>query len=138
MKLNELLVPESLNKSRKRLGRGEGSGKGKTSGRGNKGYHSRSGSKRRSWFEGGQMPLQRRVPKRGFSNSRFKVIYQIVSISSISKLGLEKVDVSTFLDNGLIQSAVKPVKILANGEINKLSINNPKSDSTLTFFLSRE
>ena len=64
------------------------------------------------------MPLQRRVPKRGFSNSRFKVIYQIVSISSISKLGLEKVDVSTFLDNGLIQSAVKPVKILANGEIN--------------------
>ena len=118
MKLNELLVPESLNKSRKRLGRGEGSGKGKTSGRGNKGYHSRSGSKRRSWFEGGQMPLQRRVPKRGFSNSRFKVIYQIVSISSISKLGLEKVDVSTFLDNGLIQSALKPVKILANGEIN--------------------
>ena len=101
-----------------RVGRGIGSGKGKTSGRGNKGYHSRSGSKRRSWFEGGQMPLQRRVPKRGFSNSRFKVIYQIVSISSISKLGLEKVDVSTFLDNGLIQSAVKPVKILANGEIN--------------------
>ena len=118
MKLNELLVPESLNKSRKRLGRGEGSGKGKTSRRGNKGYHSRSGSKRRSWFEGGQMPLQRRVPKRGFSNSRFKVIYQIVSISSISKLGLEKVDVSTFLDNGLIQSSVKPVKILSNVEIN--------------------
>ena len=118
MKLNELLVPESLNKSRKRLGRGEGSGKGKTCGRGNKGSPSRSGSKRRSWFEGGQMPLQRRGRKRGFSNSRFKIIYQIVSISSISKLGLEKVDVSTFLDNGLIQSAVKPVKILANGEIN--------------------
>ena len=118
MKLNELLVPESLNKPRKRLGRGEGSGKGKTSGRGKKGYHSRSGSKRRSWFEGGQMPLQRRVPKRGFSNLRFKVVYQIVSLSSISNLGLEKVDTSTLLENGLIQSAVKPVKVLANGEIN--------------------
>ena len=64
------------------------------------------------------MPLQRRVPKRGFSNLRFKVVYQIVSLSSISNLGLEKVDTSTLLENGLIQSAVKPVKVLANGEIN--------------------
>tara|TARA_B100000029_G_scaffold488959_1_gene546199 strand:+ start:2907 stop:3347 length:441 start_codon:yes stop_codon:yes gene_type:complete len=118
MKLNKLLSPRSFNKSRKRIGRGQGSGKGKTSGRGNKGYHSRSGSKRRSWFEGGQMPLQRRVPKRGFSNLRFKIVYQIVSLSSISNLGLEKVDITTLLDNGLIQSGIKPVKILANGEIN--------------------
>ncbi|MBF89361.1 MAG: 50S ribosomal protein L15 [Candidatus Marinimicrobia bacterium] len=118
MKLNKLLSPRSFNKSRKRIGRGQGSGKGKTSGRGNKGYHSRSGSKRRSWFEGGQMPLQRRVPKRGFSNLRFKIVYQIVSLSSISNLGLEKVDITILLDNGLIQSGIKPVKILANGEIN--------------------
>ena len=119
MKLNELTAPLSVTKSRKRVGRGEGSGKGKTSGRGNKGYHSRSGSKRRSWFEGGQMPLQRRVPKRGFSNARFKKVYQTVSLSAISKLEEEKVDVATLLEKGVIRSAAKPVKILANGEIER-------------------
>jgi len=119
MKLNELKAPSSLCKSRKRIGRGEGSGKGKTSGRGNKGYHSRSGSKRRSWFEGGQMPLQRRVPKRGFSNARFKTVYQTVSLSAISGLEENKVDVATLLEKGVIRSAVKPVKILANGEIER-------------------
>jgi len=111
------MVPESLDKDKKRLGRGRASGTGKTAGRGNKGYHSRSGSKQRPWFEGGQMPLQRRVPKRGFSNSLFKIEYQIITISKISKLGLEKIDISIMLDNKLIKNTFKPVKILANGEI---------------------
>lgn len=119
MKLNELKVPNSLSKSRKRIGRGEGSGKGKTSGRGNKGYHSRSGSKRRSWFEGGQMPLQRRVPKRGFSNARFKKVFQTVNLSALSALEEEKVDVEILLHNGVIRSVSQPVKILANGDVDR-------------------
>ena len=65
------------------------------------------------------MPLQRRVPKRGFSNARFKKVYQTVSLSSISKLEEEKVDVATLLEKGVIRSAAKPVKILANGEIER-------------------
>ena len=117
MKLGELKPSSGAQKSPKRLGRGEGSGKGKTSGRGNKRYHSRSGSKRRSWYEGGQMPLQRRVPKRGFSNARFKITHQIVSIAGIDKLGEKKVDVLTMWERGLIQTVVAPVKVLANGEI---------------------
>ena len=84
MKLNNLKPPPSLDKNKKRLGRGRASGSGKTAGRGNKGYHSRSGSKQRPWFEGGQMPLQRRVPKRGFSNSLFKIEFQIISIAKTS------------------------------------------------------
>ena len=118
MKLHTLKPAEGSIKSGKRIARGQGSGRGGTSTRGHKGAQSRSGYSRKAGFEGGQMPLQRRVPKRGFSNLRFKVVYQIVSLSSISNLGLEKVDVSILLDSGIIQSAVKPVKILANGEIN--------------------
>jgi len=117
LKLDNIKVPPSLDKDKKRLGRGRASGTGKTAGRGNKGYHSRSGSKQRPWFEGGQMPLQRRVPKRGFSNSLFRREYQIITISKISKLGLKKVDISIMLDNKLIKNTFKPVKILANGEI---------------------
>ena len=119
MKLSELKAPESLSKDRKRLGRGQASGTGKTAGRGHKGYHSRTGSKRRTWFEGGQMPLQRRVPKRGFTNARFKNEYQNISLSAISKLDDEKVDVATMLEKGVIKSAAKPVKVLANGDIER-------------------
>ena len=119
MKLSELEAPESLSKDRKRLGRGQASGTGKTAGRGHKGYHSRTGSKRRTWFEGGQMPLQRRVPKRGFTNARFKNEYQNISLSAISKLDDEKVDIATMLEKGVIKSAAKPVKVLANGDIER-------------------
>ena len=119
MKLSELKAPESLSKDRKRLGRGQASGTGKTAGRGHKGYHSRTGSKRRTWFEGGQMPLQRRVPKRGFTNARFKNEYQNISLSAISKLDDEKVDIATMLEKGVIKSAAKPVKVLANGDIER-------------------
>ena len=118
MSLSNLKPAKGSIKNLKRIGRGNASGQGRTAGKGHKGYYSRSGTKDRFHFEGGQTPLMRRLPKRGFSNSRFKVVYQIVSLSSISNLGLEKVDISTLLDSGIIQSAVKPVKILANGEIN--------------------
>tara|TARA_A100001037_G_scaffold76442_2_gene68547 strand:+ start:2579 stop:3019 length:441 start_codon:yes stop_codon:yes gene_type:complete len=119
LKLNNLKPPPSLDKNRKRLGRGRASGSGKTAGRGNKGYHSRSGSKQRPWFEGGQMPLQRRVPKRGFSNSLFKKEFQIISIAKISKLGLKKIDLSVMIEKKIIRNLNKPVKVLANGNIDK-------------------
>ena len=119
MRLNSLKSPLSLDKNRKRLGRGRASGTGKTAGRGNKGYHSRSGSKQRPWFEGGQMPLQRRVPKRGFSNSLFKIEFQIISIAKISKLGLKKIDLSVMIEKKIIRNLNKPVKVLANGNIDK-------------------
>ena len=119
MKLNSLKSPSSFGKNRKRLGRGRASGTGKTAGRGNKGYHSRSGSKQRPWFEGGQMPLQRRVPKRGFSNSLFKKEFQIISISKILKLGLNKIDLALMIEKKLIKNTNKPVKVLANGKIDK-------------------
>jgi len=75
MKLGELRPQKGATHSKKRVGRGNGSGLGRNAGRGEKGYHSRSGSKHRPWFEGGQMPLHRRVPKRGFSNFLFKKLY---------------------------------------------------------------
>ncbi|MEE9167388.1 MAG: 50S ribosomal protein L15 [Candidatus Neomarinimicrobiota bacterium] len=117
MRLDSLRSSQGVQKGRKRIGRGQGSGKGQTSGRGTKGYHSRSGSKRRAWYEGGQMPLQRRVPKRGFSNARFKRSYQIVNLSRIATLGLSEIDILTMKDHGLVKAASKPVKVLAEGEL---------------------
>jgi len=121
MKLNSISpIPGSI-KNRKRVGRGHGSGLGKSAGRGDKGAGQRSGFKRRAWFEGGQMPLARRLPMRGFKNI-FKKEFQIVNIDSIEALGLEEVNAQTLMDNGLIRSALKPVKILGNGEV-KSKIN---------------
>ncbi len=101
----------------KRRGRGHGSGLGKTAGRGHKGWHSRSGSKRLAWYEGGQMPLQRRVPKRGFSNARFRKPVQIVNLEAIARLQLAKVGPEIFKQRGLIQRLQTPVKVLGNGEL---------------------
>ncbi len=120
MKLGKLKPTPNSTKNRKRVGRGPGSGKGKRSGRGDKGYHSRSGSKRRAWYEGGQMPLQRRIPKRGFSNSRFRTTYQIVNLSQMANLDTEKVNIDTLYKSGLINSTSKPVKVLGNGELSKV------------------
>lgn len=117
MRLGSLKPSPGASRSRKRVGRGPGSGKGGTSGRGSKGYHARSGSKRRPWYEGGQMPLQRRVPKRGFSNARFKRTYQVVNLNRIAGLGLPKVDLAAMKEHGLIRSTSKPVKVLAGGRI---------------------
>lgn len=121
MKLNSISPIVGSTKTRKRVGRGHGSGLGKSAGRGDKGAGQRSGFKRRAWFEGGQMPLARRLPMRGFKNI-FKKEFQIVNIDNIVALGLKEVNAQTLLDNGLIRSALKPVKILGNGEI-KSKIN---------------
>ena len=121
MKLNSISPIPGSTKTRKRVGRGHGSGLGKSAGRGDKGAGQRSGFKRRAWFEGGQMPLARRLPMRGFKNI-FKKEFQIVNIDSIEALGLEEVNAQTLMDNGLIRSALKPVKILGNGDV-KSKIN---------------
>ena len=121
MKLNSISPLPGSTKTRKRVGRGHGSGLGKSAGRGDKGAGQRSGFKRRAWFEGGQMPLARRLPMRGFKNI-FKKEFQIVNIDSIEALGLEEVNAQTLMDNGLIRSALKPVKVLGNGDV-KSKIN---------------
>ena len=119
MDLSSLKYAPGSRKTRKRVGRGPGSGWGKTSGRGHKGAGSRSGSKRRAWFEGGQMPLQRRIPKFGFHNP-FRVEYAVVNISQLEKMD----DVTEFTpdvmqEKGLIRNFKKPVKILGNGELTR-------------------
>ena len=127
MKLNSLSPINGSTKSRKRIGRGHGSGLGKSAGRGDKGAGQRSGFKRRAWFEGGQMPLARRLPMRGFHNL-FKKDFQIVNINRIEALGLKEVNAQILKENGLIRSALKPVKILGNGDIKS------KIDITATVF----
>ena len=117
MKLHSLKPSKGATRSKKRSGRGHGSGLGRTSGRGEKGYHARSGSKNRSWFEGGQMPIYRRLPKRGFSNSLFRKTYQVVNLQAINELGLETVDAQILHEKGLVRSALQPIKILGDGNI---------------------
>jgi large subunit ribosomal protein L15 len=117
MERYQLKKPESI-KRRKRVGCGPSSGKGKTCGRGMNGQLSRSGSRKRPWFEGGQMPLQRRVPKRGFNNV-FKSDYQIVNVSQLEKLDAGDLDHSVMKKNGLIKKSDMKVKVLGNGELNK-------------------
>ena len=123
MRLDSLNPAKGSVKNKKRKGRGHGSGLGKTSGRGHKGSGQRSGNKKRPWFEGGQMPLSRRLPRRGFNNI-FKEKFQIVNICDILKIPkVSKVDPVVLNNNGLIRSALKPVKILGKGVIDiKLSI----------------
>lgn len=119
MDLSNLKYNPGSRKNKKRIGRGPGSGSGKTAGRGHKGYGSRSGSKKRAWFEGGQMPLQRRIPKFGFYN-RFRVEYSVVNVGQLEKLeGVEEINPEILLENGLIRNFNKPVKILGNGDLTK-------------------
>src|SRR5690554_5836580 len=122
MKLHNLKTPVANKKNRKRVGRGQGSGMGEQSGRGHNGQKSRSGSKVKPWFEGGQMPLQRRVPKFGFKN-RFRVEYQAFNIQKLAdfiesgRLS-EEVTVGNLVESGLLHKNQK-VKLLADGEIDK-------------------
>ena len=118
MRLDSLNPVKGSVKQKKRIGRGHGSGVGKTSGRGHKGSGQRSGNKKRPWFEGGQMPLSRRLPRRGFKNI-FKEKFQIVNICDILKIEkVSSVDPVVLNDNGLIRSSLKPVKVLGKGDIN--------------------
>ena len=116
MKLDSLTPVPGSTKKRKRVGRGIGSGLGKSAGRGDKGAGQRSGYKRRPWFEGGQMPLARRLPKRGFTNN-FRKEFQIVNLDAIAALEINTIDPKVLADNGLVRSALKPVKILGRGEL---------------------
>jgi large subunit ribosomal protein L15 len=114
--LNELRPPKGATQSRKRLGRGPGSGKGKTSGKGHKGQKARSGHKNRAWFEGGQMPLQRRVPKRGFTN-RNRVDCEIVNVGDLQRLTEDVVTPEILHGHGLVNlNRGVPVKLLGRGE----------------------
>lgn len=112
-----LKKPEYI-KPRKRVGRGTSSGHGKTSCRGQKGQMSRAGAKRRAWFEGGQMPIQRRVPKRGFNN-KFKTTFQIVNLKDLVKLATAgEINPKVMKDYGLIKNANLLVKVLGSGDFN--------------------
>jgi large subunit ribosomal protein L15 len=108
-------------KSRKRVGRGPGSGKGKTSGRGHKGQGSRSGGKTRPRLEGGQMPRYRRLPKRGFTNARFKVTFAIVNLAQLDKTFQEgdTVDAAAIRAAHLVNAKTGPIKVLGGGELSK-------------------
>ena len=119
MNLGELKPSKGSVRVTKRIGRGNGSGHGRTAGKGHKGYQSRSGTKNRFHFEGGQTPLMRRLPKRGFSNYGFRKEIQIVNLDKIVSLELEKVDTEILYEKGIINTTNIPVKILGNGEISK-------------------
>ena len=120
MSLNSLRPPKGAKHPKKRIGRGQGSGNGKTAGRGHKGAKSRSGFKFKRGFEGGQMPLHRRVPKRGFHNP-FRVEYEVVNLDTLAT----KFDAGTVVtpellrERGLVAGGNRPVKILARGEVGK-------------------
>ncbi|OVE79002.1 50S ribosomal protein L15 [bacterium I07] len=118
MDLGHLKFAEGSKKKRKRIGRGPGSGHGKTSCRGHKGQGSRSGSKSRAWFEGGQMPLQRRIPKRGFTNI-FKRNFDIVNLKDIAGLKDSKISPEDLVKARLVGKRFERIKILGDGEIGK-------------------
>ncbi|MCC5915556.1 MAG: 50S ribosomal protein L15 [Balneolaceae bacterium] len=122
MKLHNLKAPAENRKNRKRVGRGQGSGTGEQSGRGHNGQKSRSGSKVKAWFEGGQMPLQRRIPKFGFKN-RFRTEYQALNVQKLSEFIeagrlSDKITFANLVEEGLVDDKAL-VKLLGNGEIDK-------------------
>ena len=116
MKLSELKAASGSRKNRKRIGRGTGSGTGKTSGRGQKGQKSRSGGNPHPWFEGGQMPLYRRLPKRGFTNI-FRKEYEVVNLGQLAGLEIKNpITPEIMKEKGMIRK-IDSVKILGNGEL---------------------
>ena len=119
MKLNQLAKsPET--KVTKRVGRGPGSGMGKTSTRGQKGQKSRSGVSIKPWFEGGQTPLYRRVPKRGFNNARFRTEYAIINLSDLNRFNDGDVVTPALLrEKGIVKDQKAGIKVLANGKLEK-------------------
>lgn len=119
MNLGTLKFAPGSRKNKKRIGRGEASGQGGTAGKGHKGARSRSGFKQKLGFEGGQTPLQRRMPKRGFFN-RFRVEYQEVNLKDLERLkDIDKIDPQVLFEHRLIRKKNMPVKILGDGEISR-------------------
>ena len=120
MKLHELRPNDKAFKERKRVGRGPGSGLGKTSGKGHKGQNARSGGGVRPGFEGGQLPLFRRLPKRGFSNAKFKTVYAVINLSDLNKFEDGAVVTPEILkEMGILKNQLNGVKILGNGKLEK-------------------
>ena len=115
--LSTLRAPKAANSNKKRVGRGMGSGMGKTSTRGHKGQGSRSGSRSKRGFEGGQMPLHRRLPKRGFTNI-FRTEYAIVNLASLAELGVKDITPEALREAGLVNRRDARIKVLGDGELN--------------------
>ena len=120
MKLHELSKVEGSTHRRKVVGRGPGSGHGKTSGRGEKGQKARSGGGVHIWFEGGQTPLFKRLPRRGFSNARFATRYAVVNVSDLNRFkDGEVVTPELLIESGLVKKELHGIKILGNGKLEK-------------------
>ena len=132
MKLHELKPNEGSVQTRKRVGRGPGSGLGKTSGKGHKGQNARSGGGVRPGFEGGQLPLFRRLPKRGFNNYEFRTEYAIVNVGDLNDFKDGSViELSNLKESGLVKKKKDGIKILGNGELTKkLTVKANKFSST--------
>lgn len=118
MNLHELSPAKGSKKKRKRIGRGPGSGHGKTATKGHKGFNARSGGGKNPGFEGGQMPLVRRIPKVGFNNP-FRKEYSIVNIKSLVDITASPITPQTLVDAGLVKRKTLPIKILGTGELKK-------------------
>ena len=118
MELNSIKPAEGAKHAKRRVGRGIGSGLGKTAGRGHKGQKSRSGGYHKVGFEGGQMPLQRRLPKRGFKSASLKFNAE-VTLKALEQLGLAEVDVAALKQAGLVPANAQVVKVIKNGELTK-------------------
>src|SRR5947207_2612576 len=116
MNLSNIRAPRKASENKKRVGRGMGSGMGKTSTRGHKGQRSRSGSRMMRGFEGGQMPLHRRLPKRGFTNI-FRVEYEVVNLSRLAEMGENEITPESLRKAGAVSSRKALVKVLGNGEV---------------------
>ena len=120
MKLNDLKPQEGTNKNAFRKGRGHATGNGKTSGRGHKGQNSRSGGGTRPGFEGGQMPLYRVVPKRGFTNSRFKKVFAEINLNDLNKFDNDTViTAEVLLEKGVVSKVKDGIVVLGNGSVDK-------------------
>ena len=121
--LHNLKPAPGSHRDRKRLGRGPGSGTGKTAGKGHKGSMARAGhggpGGGKPGFEGGQMPLTRRIPKRGFNNARFRTTYQIVGLDDLAKVEGDEITPASLAAAGIVRRRVGPVKLLANGDVSQ-------------------
>ena len=120
MKLHELEKNIGATHAKKRVGRGSGSGLGKTSGRGQKGQKARSGGSINPVFEGGQLPLYRRIPKRGFTNAKFKTVYAVINVADLNVFEDGTVVTPALLkDTGLVKNQLDGIKVLGNGKLEK-------------------
>lgn len=119
MKIHELKPAEGSKKAPRRVGRGMGSGLGRTAGKGHKGQKARSGAGKGPVFEGGQTPLARRLPKRGFKNEPFRVEFAVLNLAQIEELGLTEISPEILIANRIVKNMKDGIKILGNGELTK-------------------